>query len=316
MSNIRSSGYRLEGLDDDESFQTLVGDVERLAIKLDNTLPKGTVIPISSGGTGANNAPQARINLGITATELGYLLAANNLSDLTSVSTARSNLGLGSMATQASSSVSITGGSVSGCDLIGGTTKVMHSIRPDATTPTFNLDGAGTNPFIVNYQASGSATIRLLSDVTLGTGHYAEVRGGSSGTSAYLDLGINLSGGSITRPLSITKTSGGVVTVSIQASPTGSNTSIIGWITQSASLVDIAKACQLGASGSTVGFFGNTGATKTSVADLGAKATTQTAGATYGSNEQTMLGNVKTDLQTLFTKVNALLDALQSYNLV
>lgn len=71
MSNIRASGYFLQEPDDDESFQMLVGDVERLAIQLDNTIPSGSIIPVQSGGTGANNAAQARINLGITAENLG-----------------------------------------------------------------------------------------------------------------------------------------------------------------------------------------------------------------------------------------------------
>jgi len=47
-------------------------------------------------------------------TAADFLTVANNLSDLNNVGTARTNLGLGTIATQASDNVSITGGSVTG----------------------------------------------------------------------------------------------------------------------------------------------------------------------------------------------------------
>lgn len=65
-----------------------------------------TTVPyqISEGGTGANNAADARSNLGISATgdDPTYAKKANNLSDLTNAATARTNLGLATVASTGS----------------------------------------------------------------------------------------------------------------------------------------------------------------------------------------------------------------------
>lgn len=63
------------------------------------------ILPISEGGTGAPDAPTARINMGMgtaaTQAITAFLQAVNNLSDIVSTATARANLGLGTAATQA-----------------------------------------------------------------------------------------------------------------------------------------------------------------------------------------------------------------------
>lgn len=67
----------------------------------------------------------------------GALLTTNNLSDLTSAVSARTNLGLGSMATQAASSVAITGGSVNGTT-IGASTAAAGTFTDLTVTGTLD----------------------------------------------------------------------------------------------------------------------------------------------------------------------------------
>lgn len=88
----------------------------------------------------------------------GFLVASNNLSDLNSVSTARTNLGLGTIATQASSNVSITGGAINGTTL-GATTPSSGSFT--SLTDSGNLTFTGTGNRILGDFSNATVAKRV-----------------------------------------------------------------------------------------------------------------------------------------------------------
>ena len=116
---------------------------------------------ISAGNVGNTEFDYLNGLTGAIQTQLNTkLTASNNLSDITTASTARTNLGLGDIATQSASSVAITGGTITGMG--------SPSSSSDVTTKSY-VDSlvAGLKTRIITRVAT-TANISLTTDLENG----------------------------------------------------------------------------------------------------------------------------------------------------
>jgi len=145
------------------------------------------------------------------------LVKASNLSDLASATTSRSNLGLGTIATQASNSISISGGSITGIGSPSGNTDVANKSYVDQAvaglrTRTIAECASTANVNIANALEAGDA----IDGVTLVAGDRVLLKNQSTATQNGLYLAVASGAGTASRDPehdTIAELSGGMIVV-------------------------------------------------------------------------------------------------------
>jgi hypothetical protein len=178
----------------------------------------GTVIPVSHGGTGGNDQATARTGLGLVIgtnvqawdanldqiaalapTDNNFIVGNGTAWTLETPSSARTSLGLGTIATQGSGAVTITGGSITGITDItladGGTNASLTASAGAvaySTASALALSGVGTSGQVLT--SAGTSAPTWTAQTALSVGNASQLGGVAAASYARKDTAQYYSG--------------------------------------------------------------------------------------------------------------------------